>query len=277
MIFGRSEQTKRISIALPAPNFFFMKRKFNRAELANLVTLIPDAERAVGRELTDTEATIILEKRAEMIFANSFVCDVGRTAGLFFALVGTPTYRFPLYQPTFRTSKSDQFFNLLRGNAARIGWHALVRFPLYYGTGVLAAKLWIAQKSDKAFFGNVLFHPKMLSFTHDLAWRNNIDFKQHSPLVYRTAPGPEPVQWFQEPFEKPTPQEKLPLSAAMDHPQLCWYRWNPANAISRDGAREAIKNGSPFGIGLIGLWYNDFAPLKPCIHVPGVSAQLLPA
>lgn len=75
---------------------FFRKRDYTERELDTLRLLDPDASKAIGRELSDTEQNVLLEYKARLIAIQTRTKTLGTATGILTGLAIT------LYVPRVR-------------------------------------------------------------------------------------------------------------------------------------------------------------------------------
>ncbi|KAG9855259.1 hypothetical protein KCU98_g891, partial [Aureobasidium melanogenum] len=201
-------------------NGFFRKRDYTNRELDTLKRLDPDASKAIGRELSNTEQTVLLEYKGRLIAAQSRTKTFGTAAGILTGLAIT------FNVPRVRGLWNRQHYIRWTWN---LGWRTYVS---WYITSEVA-RYQIARQTDlPPLHVQILDDPRMSVFKESIEVRKE-EFEGHEPLLVRSwrdlSRIEPPIQWFKTAATRPLPgrKEERPV---IDHPELSWYRAWPSDS-----------------------------------------------
>ncbi|KAH0375475.1 hypothetical protein KCU92_g10171, partial [Aureobasidium melanogenum] len=210
---------------------FFIKRNYTDRELDTLKSLEPDASKAVGRQLSNTERNVLLEYKgnsmASISRTEAFAVSIGALGGLISTMYATRARR-----------------RWICGHYAHWMWHFSVRTLISTAIATVPATIQIVYTEERQPLSiRILSDARMSQFKESIR-RREMEFDGHKPEIVRRKDRniEPPIQWFTDaykPFvispvsESPAigrirhdnmkvQQKWLPITDYPDHPELSW-------------------------------------------------------
>ncbi|KAH0386865.1 hypothetical protein KCU92_g2245, partial [Aureobasidium melanogenum] len=201
-------------------NGFFRKRNYTNRELDTLKRLDPDANKAIGRGLSNTERDVLLEYKGRLIAAQSRTKTFGTAAGILTGLA-----------ITFNVPRVRGLWN--RQRYVRWTWNLCWRtYASYYIAGEIVKYQVVRQTELPPLHVRILRDPRMSAFKESVELRKE-EFGGHEPILVRSwrdlSRTEPPIQWFIAAATRPLPGQKEERPV-IDHPELSWYRAWPSDS-----------------------------------------------
>ncbi|KAH0361065.1 hypothetical protein KCU65_g9001, partial [Aureobasidium melanogenum] len=203
---------------------FFMERNYTDRELNTLKSLEPDASKAIGRQLSDTERNVLLEYQGKSIVSMSqtaaSVASIGVLGGLVSTMCATRARR-----------------RWICGHYAHWMWHLSVRSLISTAIVAVPATAHIIDMDlNQPLSLRILSDSRMSEFKESIR-RREMEFGGHKPRIVRRKDRniDPPIQWFKDicrshyigsikvsPPSVEECEESLPVTDYPDHPDLTW-------------------------------------------------------
>ncbi|KAG9675610.1 hypothetical protein KCU99_g4573, partial [Aureobasidium melanogenum] len=211
-------------------NGFFRKRDYTNRELDTLERLDPDASKAIGRGLSNTERNVLLEYKGRLIAAQSRTKTFGTAAGI---LTG--------FAITFNVPRVRGPWN--RQRYVRWTWNLCWRTyaSCYIAKEIVKYQI-VCQTELPPLHVRILRDPRMSAFKESVELRKE-EFGGHEPILVRSwrdlSRTEPPVQWFKTAVTRPSP-DRSSFRPVIDHPELSWYRAWPSEMVEERPGDDAL-------------------------------------
>ncbi|KAF2094610.1 hypothetical protein NA57DRAFT_46441 [Rhizodiscina lignyota] len=124
------------TLSKPAPIIGPLLGYSQSYRLARISETCAGTSRLMQRPLTGDEVQAIAEMYSKVLSRSSWGDVTGIGVGAYFCYKGAPKYRFPFYSPDLEKFNPNEL-GALRGQMARMGWHALRAIPYVTLFGLL--------------------------------------------------------------------------------------------------------------------------------------------
>ncbi|KAG9942890.1 hypothetical protein KCU85_g9072, partial [Aureobasidium melanogenum] len=203
-------------------NYFFIKRNYTDRELKTLKSLEPDASKAIGRQLSDTERNVLLEYKGNSIASESrpsaFTVSIAALGGVLSTMI------------------------MMRARRRRICGQLVHRIQdrhlslRDFGGIASVTALLLKPTESQPLSLEILGDPRMSEFRRSIQCRKK-EFGGHEPKLVRrmNRNTEEPIQWFRaasrskyiasikvSPPREIDREESLSITDYPDHPDLTW-------------------------------------------------------
>ncbi|KAG9691737.1 hypothetical protein KCU95_g7749, partial [Aureobasidium melanogenum] len=252
-------------------NGFFRKRDYIDRELDTLKSLEPDASKAIGRDLSNTECDVLLQYKGRMIATQSRTEAFGTATGILTGLA-----------ITFNVPRVRGLWNHRR--YVRWTWNLCWRtYASYYVAAKLAEYQIVRQTKLPPLRARILGDPRMSDFRESIEVRKE-EFGGHEPFLVRSwrdlSRTEPPIQWFKTAATRPL-SGRASFRPVIDHPELSWYRAWPSEIVEERPGDDSLvgkkqrmmdpldrSRGSleDVRVCMFGYDVTDLA-LKPCMYV----------